>query len=276
MTSRLLRHAADPWIGFFTLLLAAWGVLFIASSGLADLYGAEALGPGMAWGESLMKALAHNDLVGDSAGGHHWHHGFIGSVGMWCLMSIAMMAPTAVPLLRSYQDLAETSQGKIQRTGFWALLSGYIMVWLLFSVVAGIAQHLLVMASLVSAAGVSSSTWITISLLGIAGVYQFSPLKQACLSRCRSPLAFFLSHWRPGIQGAMTMGLHHGVMCVGCCWALMALGFVGGTMNLIWMGAAMLLMILEKLPVGQKLTIPLGVVLLSSALVVALAELIKH
>ena len=109
--------------------------------------------------------------------------------------------------------------------------------------------------------------------MGLAGVYHFSALKLACLSRCRWPMAVLLSHWRENSVGALAMGLRHGAICVGCCWALMLIAFVGGSMNLAWMGGAMMLMIVEKLPVGCALTAPLGVVLLTAAGAVAAGAL---
>jgi len=115
---------------------------------------------------------------------------------------------------------------------------------------------------------------LSVSLLLLAGLYQFSPMKAACLARCRSPLAFFLSEWRGGMTGALHMGLKHGLDCLGCCWALMLLAFVGGTMNLIWMALATVLMTLEKLPsFGRPLTKPVGALLIFCAVYVTWVNL---
>jgi len=131
-------------------------------------------------------------------------------------------------------------------------------------------QWVLARFGLLSAHGISVSAPLSAMLLLVAGLYQFSAIKAACLSRCRSPLAFLMSEWRDGLAGAFRMGLRHGLDCLGCCWVLMLLAFVGGTMNLIWMGLATGLMTLEKLPsIGRPLTKPVGAVLIGCAAYVA-------
>lgn len=149
------------------------------------------------------------------------------------------------------------------------LCAGYLAVWAIYSMLMAIAQRRLAAADLLTDLGVSTSLALSSLLLAAAGLYQFSGIKHACLSRCRSPMAYFLSHWRDGSLGAFRMGLHHGAICVGCCWALMALAFVGGTMNLVWMGLAMVFMVVEKLAAGRWLTLPMGVVLLMAAVYTA-------
>jgi predicted metal-binding membrane protein len=177
---------------------------------------------------------------------------------MWALMSGAMMAPTAFPALVTYDDLSAAVP-----TDFWRLVAGYMVVWLGFSVVAGLGQSALFAAGLIGTLGQSQSPGLTVALLAGAGLYQFSPLKGACLARCRAPLTFFMQHWD---EGPWRNGLRLGLDCLGCCWALMLLGFVGGTMNLWFMGLAMLLMALEKLPdTGRHLTRPTGAALLVAA-----------
>ena len=263
--SRIFRVAMDPWIAFFALVTAAWATLFFGAASLAGHGKPADLGPGMA---SIAPLL-------DAIGGHipphaaHLHSSLAVIVAMWTLMSLSMMTPTAVPMLRTYRHMVEGGAGCMPQSNFFALITGYASVWVLFSVIAGIAQYALASTDIVTIAGVSAAPWLSASLLALAGAYQFSTLKQACLSRCRSPMAFFLSHWREGFVGALAMGLRHGAVCVGCCWALMALAFVGGSMNLAWMGGAMILMIVEKLPVGRSLTAPLGIVLLIAAAMIA-------
>lgn len=187
---------------------------------------------------------------------------------MWSLMAGAMMAPTALPVLAAYRDLTQGRPGA--DIGLAAFLGGFLAVWLVFAVMASGAQSALAAAALLSPHAVSVSDWLTALLLALAGVYQFSALKAACLSKCRAPLPFLMSRWRAGAAGAFRMGLSHGAVCVGCCWALMLLAFVGGTMNLAWMGGAMVLMFLEKLPeIGNPVTRPLGLVLILAALLVA-------
>ncbi len=263
--TRVLR---DPWLAFFALVTGAWAWLFaMAALGLGH-EPAAALGPGMGWSEPVLSQLSRWL-------GAHPHH--LGSAHtslpmlmlMWSLMSIAMMAPTAVPMLAAYRHLADGNPRELAVTGFWTLCAGYLAVWVVFSMLMAIAQHGFAAAGLLTDLGVSTSLALSATLLAAAGLYQFSSVKHACLSRCRSPMAYFLANWKDGSRGAWQMGLHHGAICVGCCWALMALAFVGGTMNLAWMGLAMVFMVVEKLAIGRWLTLPMGAALLIAALIAA-------
>ncbi len=183
-------------------------------------------------------------------------------LAMWSLMTVAMMLPSVLPMLRTYSDLGHAGAGG--SFGMLALIAGYLAVWQGFAVTAATAQMQLGGAGLLTPAGQSLSHGLDALLFGVAGVYQWSPLKQACVRRCRAPLLFFMQHWRDGAAGAVAMGVRHGVDCLLCCAALMTLAFVGGVMNLAWMGVALLLMTLEKLPrVGEWVTGPLGVLLLA-------------
>ena len=182
---------------------------------------------------------------------------------MWALMAAAMMAPTALPAFATYDDLGRSTQ-----TRFGALVSGYMAVWLGFSVLAAGLQMALFSAGLVSALGDSLSLGLSAGLLLLAGLYQFSPVKEACLSKCRAPLTFFMAHWE---EGPLRNGLRLGLVCLGCCWALMLLAFVGGVMNIAFMGLATLIMVIEKLPqYGRILTRPLGAALVLTAIILAL------
>ena len=173
---------------------------------------------------------------------------------MWGVMMVAMMAPAAAPMLLALDRIGRArptvSRPLLPATAF---LFGYLLVWTGMSLFAALAQWRLHELALVSASGASNGAVFGGLLLLGAGAFQLTPLKQACLRRCRSPLFFLLSAWRPGAWGALRMGVLHGGFCVGCCWALMALMFVGGTMNLFWAAALTLLMLAEKLlPLGRK------------------------
>jgi predicted metal-binding membrane protein len=188
------------------------------------------------------------------------------TTAMWAVMSAGMMLPTAAPYFRSYSTLAAGQPLRIDSGDIWGLAAGYIAVWLLFALGAGILQWELARLRLLSVEGASLSASLSALLLFIAGIYQFSPMKAACLARCRSPLAFFMSEWRDGFRGAIHMGLKHGRDCLGCCWALMLLAFVGGTMNLLWMALGTVLMTLEKLPsIGRLVSKPVGALLVLGA-----------
>ena len=190
---------------------------------------------------------------------------------MWAIMMAAMMLPSALPMLLQFLDLArrngETARGR-------AFVGAYLLVWLVFSIVATALQWGLQAAGWTDPMAASRSAWLTAALLLLAGIYQFSPLKQACLTRCRTPIGFLLGEWRPGARGALVMGLRHGLFCLGCCWALMALLFVGGVMNLAWVAALAIVVALEKLlPRGTWLAAVMGLVLIGAGVFRLLALL---
>jgi predicted metal-binding membrane protein len=174
---------------------------------------------------------------------------------MWWIMMIAMMTPSAAPTLLLFAALR---RGASQPEGAGAqtlcFLAGYLLVWALFSVAATALQWGLQSAGLISATMMTvSSVHAAGAILILAGAYQFSSLKTACLRHCRSPARFLTEHRRSGSAGALVMGAHHGAFCLGCCWALMALLFVGGVMNLYWiLGVALLVAIEKAAPFGVQ------------------------
>jgi predicted metal-binding membrane protein len=171
-----------------------------------------------------------------------------GAVAIWILMSIAMMLPTAAPAIDIYVRLTRRIEARraAHVTGF---AGGYLIAWTGFATVTGSAQSMFGDTIAAFTATMPQGA-LAGGLLVLAGLYQLTPLKRACLTLCRSPMAFFMSHWREGIGGALRMGMYHGMVCVGCCWALMALMFLFGAMNLAWMAALGLLMLLEKTAPG--------------------------
>ena len=153
---------------------------------------------------------------------------------MWAVMMVGMMLPSVTPMVLIYAGVARKSavQGKtIASTG--AFVSGYLAIWIIFSLFATITQWGLDQATLLSPMMVSNSVGLGAALLITAGIYQWLPIKNKCLHQGRSPVQFITTHWRPGSIGAFKMGLSHGAFCLGCCWVLMALLFVGGVMNLL-------------------------------------------
>lgn len=172
-------------------------------------------------------------------------------VGMWGAMMVAMMLPSAAPMILLYAMIARRRRalgGSIPATGVFAL--GYVAVWATFSLAATALQWGLDEAALLSPGMKMTSVAAAGILLIAAGVYQWTPLKQACLRQCQSPLGFILGNWREGARGALVMGLRHGLFCVGCCWVLMLLLFVGGVMNLLWIAGLALFILVEKLVPG--------------------------
>lgn len=167
---------------------------------------------------------------------------------MWWVMMVAMMLPSAAPtiLLTAALNRRSTSDHPpFGAAAFFAL--GYLLAWLFFSLVAAVAQWLLESVGLLSSMMNSRSNYLTAGLLLAAGIWQFSPIKQACLLHCRSPVEFITRQRRPGNRGALLMGFHHGTYCLGCCWFLMTLLFVGGVMNLYWIAGLALFVLVEKL-----------------------------
>ena len=184
---------------------------------------------------------------------------------MWAVMMVAMMVPSATPMILIFatvnrKRLAENS--RLIRTGLFLL--GYFVVWTAFSLLAAAGQWGLHTAALVSGPAVAITPWLGGLLLVSAGLYQLTPLKNACLSRCQSPLGFILTEWREGTSGTIVMGLRHGLFCVGCCWMLMALLFVAGVMNLVWVAAIAAFVLAEKLlPLGRIMTWLAGGILIA-------------
>jgi predicted metal-binding membrane protein len=176
-------------------------------------------------------------------------------VVMWVAMMIAMMLPSAAPMILLFAaiDRRKTVRGSPYRaTGLFAL--GYLVVWAAFSIAATWAQWGLEQGKLLSPAMATSSSALAGALFLLAGLYQLTPLKRACLRQCRSPLDFLTRYWRGGAFGAFRMGVRHGLFCLGCCWAVMALLFVGGVMNMLWIAALALFVLVEKVvPVGRLL-----------------------
>ncbi len=171
---------------------------------------------------------------------------------MWAIMMIAMMLPSVIPCVLIYAAVSKKAKSQGSAVAPTALFTtGYVIMWVLFSLVATCLQWALDEASLLSPMMVSNSVIFGGCLLIAAGVYQWLPIKDACLQQCRSPVEFISRNWRAGNTGALTMGIHHGIFCVGCCWVIMGLLFFGGVMNLLWIATITIFVLLEKiLPFG--------------------------
>jgi len=213
------------------IALLAWGYMVLEArsmyqTGICSCMGAKMSGPDTgAWSITALVAL------------------FL----MWTEMMVAMMIPSAAPMILTFATVNRRRREQDRpyvSTGIFLL--GYIIVWTLFSIVAALAQWFLHAKALISPMMVSTSPRLGGALLITAGVFQWTPLKNSCLTRCRSPLSFLMTQWREGKQGALTMGLTHGMYCAGCCWFLMALLFVAGVMNLWWIALIAILVLVEK------------------------------
>ena len=177
---------------------------------------------------------------------------------MWWLMMVAMMLPSAAPAILLYARVREQRRASGAVVQPWIFTCGYLLAWLAFSLAAAAAQLAIADAAMTVDRRLGSA------LLIAAGLYQLAPVKSACLDQCRSPAQFLSRHWRPGVRGALRLGLRHGAFCVGCCWVLMLLLFVGGVMNFVWIAALTLIVGIEKLvPRGDLIAKITGVALIA-------------
>jgi len=208
-----------------------------------------------------------------------WNAGYwLTMLAMWWVMMIAMMIPSAAPMILLYarvyrhgQTRGQISDSSIVPTAAFA--SGYLACWLGFSVLATALQFALEQAGLLHGMLMwSTDRWLTAGLLIAAGLFQLSPLKATCLAHCRSPAEFLSRHWRKGRSGAFRLGIVHGAYCLGCCWALMLLLFAAGIMNLVWIAGLAVLVLIEKLaPFGARLSHAVAAALIAAGIYVAAA-----
>jgi predicted metal-binding membrane protein len=179
--------------------------------------------------------------------GHaHFTAGLVPLASMWLAMMAAMMAPAVWPWVWAFRRFAGGAHG----AGTFAtaqFASGYLVAWAGYAVAAALLQRALLQRGLMQPSGDAVAPEVAAVIFVLAGVYQFAPLKRACLTHCRTPLGYFLTRWRDGPIAAVRMGLHHGLFCVGCCWALMATAFAVGVMNVWWMAALGLAAFLEQI-----------------------------
>ena len=230
------RERAVVLAGLAVTIILAWGWL-LAGGGM-EMGG----GPGASMNMSGMEMPG---MDGGHRGSGIWS-GPVVVFAMWTVMMMAMMLPSAAPTILVFAALSRSraSTAAFPPTAIFA--AGYVFVWTAFSAVATTAHLGLQRTALVSPTLRATSGILAAVLLIAAGVYQFTPLKAACLRHCRSPIQFFTRHWRPGTVGALRLGVLHGGYCVGCCWVLMGLLFVGGVMNLWWVAALAVFILVEK------------------------------
>lgn len=232
----------DRWVVVAALgiiIIAAWiWIMFGAGTGTTAVAMTQMAGmPGM--GAMMQRAM--------------WTPGYAGLIlAMWWVMMVAMMLPSATPMLLLFARVNRTQKVRDRpyvATGVFA--AGYLTAWGGFSLLAAALQWGLEQLDLLGPMMTSTNYWLGGAILLAAGLWQLTPLKGVCLRHCRSPLSFLAQQWRPGRLGAFRMGLEHGAYCLGCCWFLMSLLFFGGIMNLFWIAGLALFVLLEK-------TIPMG------------------
>ena len=240
----LKRDRAVVLAGIVGIVALAWAYMFYLAWGMKDMD----MGTGMAMPQVQPWGAVDFALM------------FI----MWAVMMVAMMVPTAAPMILVFVTVnrrRREQQRPFTSTGIFLL--GYLVVWTGFAVLATLAQWGLHTAALLSPMMGSASPTVGGALLVAAGIFQWTPLKYSCLKHCRTPLGFLMSEWREGRDGSLVMGLRHGLFCLGCCWILMSLLFVLGVMNLLWIAALAGFVLVEKVaPAGQWVSRLSGLVLI--------------
>lgn len=193
----------------------------------------------------------------------HWGVGdIIHLFIMWTIMMAAMMLPAATPMIIMFAAVnGQLSKGESPLIATWLFILGYLAVWTAYSGLATLAQWGLHLSALLTHHMVITSPLLGGSLLIAAGIFQWTPFRDACMSKCRSPQGFLMTEWREGQRGAMIMGLKAGLFCVGCCWLLMVLSFVLGVMNMIWMAAITAFMLMEKITDNKWISRMAGLIL---------------
>lgn len=188
---------------------------------------------------------------------------------MWMIMMMGMMLPSAIPMILIFAALKKKreAQGKLIAST-WIFISGYVMIWLAFSLLAAYVQYLLRSFLLLSNELYVINPYISGTILIAAGAYQLTKIKNVCLKNCQSPLDFITSHWREGNAGALLIGLRHGIYCLGCCWLLMGLLFVGGIMNLLLVIAIASFIFIEKLVPVRWISYLAGLILIFSGIII--------
>jgi predicted metal-binding membrane protein len=195
---------------------------------------------------------------------------------LWGVMMVAMMLPAMTPIVGLFQMMARRKREQgLPFTPAWVFVAGYVTLWTLTGSI-GYAADIAIQSLPGLFPALQSYGMVIggVTLVG-AGIYQLTPLKYHCLSQCRSPMGFLLTSWRDGTVGAFRMGLHHGAYCLGCCWSLMVVLFVMGTMNLVWMGVLSIIIFVEKIvPYGVEMGKATGIGLIALGLAMGFGALL--
>ena len=249
-------------VALAALVVLAWGYLLVLSKQMSDDASMASM-PGM-------RAMPNMPRLGGATAGAAQSIAL--TVLMWWTMMIGMMVPSAAPMVLLFGNVQRRQlAAESPRLRVALFTAGYLAIWGAFSVLAAVAQLALTKLALLAPLDLTVTAWLGAVLVALAGVYQLTPLKNACLRRCRSPAEFLSSHWRRGNAGAFRIGIEHGLYCVGCCWLLMSLLFVVGAMNLVWVAVIAAFVLIEKLvPQGETTAKINGVALLALALFLAL------
>jgi predicted metal-binding membrane protein len=262
------------------LALAGLGWLYLALL-VANMGGAlSALGPGMGALDLIPRTIAAlcRPTFGLSMPEGVWGVSGLAVVAlMWAAMVLAMMLPSAGPMILTYAEIADTAARKGEKiVSPFLIAAGYTAVWLGFAGVATLTQFVFTRAALLDTGMASASGLFSGAIFVAAGLYQFSALKHACLRQCRQPFPFFFAHWQTTPRGVFRLGLQQGLYCLGCCWAMMLVMFAVGVMNVVWMAALGMVMALEKIGSGNRYTYATGAAMVAVGAAFVLGAFAAH
>jgi predicted metal-binding membrane protein len=265
------------------VVLAGLGWLYLALLVAGMGSPTAALGPGMGALDLLPRAiellcqpvfgLAHFGMPGGA-----WGASAVAVVAlMWGAMTLAMMLPSAGPMVLTYAEIADTAARKGEHVvSPFVIAAGYTAVWFGFAAAATLAQFVLTRAALIDPSMASASGLFSGAIFIGAGIYQFSALKHACLTQCQHPFPFFFANCATTPRGVFRLGLKQGLYCLGCCWAMMLVMFAVGVMNVIWMAALGMVMTIEKIGSGRRFTHAVGMVLIAVGAAFVLSAIAAH
>jgi predicted metal-binding membrane protein len=267
-----------------------WIYLGLMVAGALGHGDAAALGPGMGvlerlipsggLGRAIVDAICRPMLAGDHAMGSAgtWQPlDFALVLVMWCAMALAMMLPTAGPMIVTYAEIADTAQRKGEPVvSPHVLAAGYLSVWIGFAVLASVLQWALVRLALLDPALKPVSGLFSGAVFLLAGAYQFSALKHACVTLCQRPFPFFFANWTTEPAKVFRLGARQGLYCLGCCWAMMLVMFAVGVMNVVWMAALGAIMASEKIATTTRISRTLGVAFIAIGLVLVVSSVAAH
>ena len=290
--SRFLRLLKRPRIvGLACVVILAdlgWTYLGLMLAGMLPAGQAAEFGPGMGLfdllplglsglGHALFDALCRPAFGNGAMAGAFGVAEFVLVLGMWCAMVLAMMLPTAGPMILTYADIAEAAAARREPViSPPTLAAGYVAVWLGFALAATALQWMLARLSLLDPSmGAVSGLFAGAILIG-AGSYQFSAIKHACLTRCQRPFPFLFANWSAERRGVFRLGVRQGLDCLGCCWALMMVMFAVGVMNVVWMAALGLIMGIEKMSASGRFSRAIGVALVAIGALFVVSSVVGH
>lgn len=282
VSATLGRPRMLAWVSLGALVVLAWVYLVVATTaaGIGGTF--DALGPGMGAFDRLIGESGHQGTAFAILSANRWLAALIAvcavspadwtaadlalHASMWLAMGVAMMLPTAAPMIRTYAEIADTAAGQGRRVVSPLILAaGYLTIWSAFAIAATGLEWGLGLVGLAAQPMAALPGWLAVVVMAGAGAYQFTGVKAACLVKCARPFPVLFANWTEGTAGVFRLGMQQGIHCFGCCWALMLVMFAVGMMNIVWIAGLALVMTAEKLIGARWFSYLVGVVLLAWA-----------